>query len=41
MSTESVIRMMNEFKKDGLIDMECKKIELLDVARLERISEFG
>lgn len=41
MSTESVIRMMNEFKKDGLIDMECKKIELLDVVRLERISEFG
>jgi len=41
MSTESVIRMMKEFKDDGLIDMECKKIELLDVARLERISEFG
>lgn len=41
MSTESVIRMMKEFKEDGLIDMECKKIELLDVARLERISEFG
>ena len=41
MSTESVIRMMKEFKDDGLIDMDCKKIELLDIMRLERISEFG
>lgn len=41
MSTESVIRMMKEFKDDGLIDMSCKKIELLDIDRLERISEFG
>jgi len=41
MSTESVIRMMKEFKDDGLIDMCCKKVELLDVKRLERISEFG
>lgn len=41
MSTESVIRMMKEFKDDGLIDMHCKSIELLDYARLERISEFG
>lgn len=41
MSTESVIRMMKEFKDDGLIDMHCKRIELLDINRLERISEFG
>jgi CRP/FNR family transcriptional regulator len=41
MSTESVIRMMKEFKDDGLIDMQCKSIELLDINRLERISEFG
>ena len=41
MSTESVIRMMKEFKDDGLIGMHCKNIELLDVARLERINEFG
>ena len=41
MSTESVIRMMKEFKDDGLIDMNCKQIELLDIGRLERISEFG
>lgn len=41
MSTESVIRMMKEFKDDGLIEMCCKKIELLDINRLEKISEFG
>jgi CRP/FNR family transcriptional regulator, polysaccharide utilization system transcription regulator len=41
MSTESVIRMMKEFKDDGLIEMQCKSIELLDVIRLEKISEFG
>lgn len=41
MSTESVIRMMKEFKDDGLIDMHCKSVELLDISRLERISEFG
>jgi len=41
MSTESVIRMMKEFKDDGLIDMNSKQIKLLDIDRLERISEFG
>ena len=41
MSTESVIRVMKEFKDDGLIEMNCKQIELLDISRLERISEFG
>ena len=41
MSTESVIRMMKDFKDVGLIEMDCKKIELLDILRLERISEFG
>lgn len=41
MSTESVIRIMKEFKDDGLIDMHSKQIHLLDVGRLERISEFG
>ena len=41
MSTESVIRIMKEFKDDGLIDMHGRQIHLLDIARLERISEFG
>ena len=41
MSSESVIRMMKEFKDDGLIDTQCKSIVLLDLERLERISQFG
>lgn len=41
MSTESVIRMMKEFKDDGLIDMQCKSIVLLNMERLNRISQFG
>jgi CRP/FNR family transcriptional regulator len=41
MSTESVIRMMKEFKDDGLIDMQCKSIVLLNMERLDRISQFG
>jgi CRP-like cAMP-binding protein len=41
MSTESVIRLMKEFKDDGLIDMHCKNITLLDISRMQRISEFG
>lgn len=41
MSTESVIRMMKEFKDDGLIGMHCKSIELLDIERMEKISELG
>jgi len=41
MSTESVIRMKKEFKDDGLIGISCKRIDLLDINRLERLSEFG
>jgi CRP/FNR family transcriptional regulator len=41
MSTESVIRLMKEFKDDGLIQMRAKSITLLDIPRLQRISELG
>ena len=41
MSTESVIRIMKDFKDDGIIDINNKSITLLDVARLDRISEKG
>ena len=41
MSTESVIRIMKDFKDDGIIDINNKSITLLDIARLERISEKG
>lgn len=41
MSTESVIRIMKDFKDDGLIDMHTRKIRLLDIPRLAMISRNG
>jgi len=41
MSTESVIRIMKDFKDDGIIDFTNKSITLLDFARLENISAKG
>ena len=41
MSTESVIRVMKDFKDDGLIQFEGKEIELLDMEKLLKISELG
>lgn len=37
-ATESVIRLLSEFKHDKLIDLNGRKITLLDVKRLEKIS---
>ncbi len=41
MSTESVIRIMKDFKDDRIIDISNKSITLLDIPRLERISAKG
>jgi CRP/FNR family transcriptional regulator len=41
MSTENVIRVLSEFRKDDLIQIEGKKIEVLDINRLEKIYEHG
>lgn len=41
MSTENVIRVLSEFRKDKLIQIEGKKIEILDIKRLEKIYELG
>jgi len=41
MSTESVIRIMKEFKDDNLIKVSGKVIEILDHARMLKISEVG
>jgi CRP/FNR family transcriptional regulator len=41
MSTESVIRIMKDFKDDGIIDIRNKSITLLDIPRLDRISAKG
>lgn len=39
-ATETVIRLLSEFKKDGLIDLQGKKILLLDRKGLARLSDF-
>jgi CRP-like cAMP-binding protein len=41
MSSETVIRMLKEFKDEGLIRMEGKAIEVLDYERLKQISDTG
>jgi len=40
-SRESVTKQLNEFVDDGLIQLEGRKMELLDMAKLEKISKFG
>ncbi|MDK2978953.1 MAG: family transcriptional regulator, polysaccharide utilization system transcription regulator [Bacteroidales bacterium] len=37
-ATESVIRLLSEFKQDRLIDLNGRKIKILDIKRLEKIS---
>ena len=41
MSTESVIRVMKDFKDDGLVNIEGKNIELINLEMLMKISEVG
>ncbi|MCF8346561.1 MAG: Crp/Fnr family transcriptional regulator [Bacteroidales bacterium] len=41
MSSETVVRLLKKFSEDGLIRMAGKSIEVIDVARLQRISETG
>lgn len=40
-STESVIRVMKDFKEDGLIKFEGKDIELVNIEMLMKISDVG
>lgn len=39
-ATESVIRLLSEFKKDKLIDLDGKKIIIIDKRGLARLSDF-
>lgn len=39
-ATETVIRLLSEFKKDSLIDLQGKKIIILDKKGLARLSDF-
>ena len=41
MTTEGVIRTLSEFRKEKLIRINGREIEILDDAALERISSFG
>lgn len=41
MSSETVIRMLKEFKEEGLISMDGKSIRVMDPGRLKQISETG
>jgi CRP-like cAMP-binding protein len=40
-SKESTIRLLTEFKNDGIIDIAGKKIEILNLDKLKEISKFG
>jgi len=39
-ATESVIRLLSEFKQDNLIDLKGRKIKLLDIPKLQKISNL-
>ena len=39
-ATESVIRLLSEFKHDGLIELKGRKIRLLDEAKLQRMANM-
>ena len=39
-ATESVIRLLSEFKKDKLIELNKRKIKILDTAKLKRLAEL-
>jgi CRP-like cAMP-binding protein len=39
--TENVVRILSEFRKDQLIGIEGKKIEIKNKPMLEKISELG
>ncbi len=41
MSTENVIRILSEFRKDGLIGIHGNQIEIMNFEMLKRISKFG
>ena len=41
MTTENVIRILSEFRKDNIIGIDGKIIEILDMERLEQIKKIG
>lgn len=41
MSSETVVRMLKRFSEDGLIETEGKQVKVLDIKRLQHISQTG
>ncbi len=41
MTTENTIRTMSEFRKDGIIEMEGKNVNIVDFDRLKKVCEMG
>lgn len=41
LSMENTIRILKEFNEDGMIDLDGKKIEIINQKVLEKVSEFG
>jgi len=41
LSTENVIRMLSEFRKDGILKIDGNDIEILDFPKLEWLTKFG
>lgn len=41
MSTENVIRILSEFRRDGIIRIDGSMIDILNMGQLERICRFG
>ena len=39
-ATESIIRLLSEFKKDGLVDLKGKKIKILNLKKIEKIANL-
>ena len=39
-ATESVIRLLSEFKQDGYIELKGRKIKFLDIASLKRVASI-
>ncbi len=37
-ATESVIRLLSEFKNDGIIELQGRKVKILNAAKLKKIS---
>lgn len=41
MTTENTIRTMSEFRKDGIIEMDGKSLNIIDFDRLKKVCEVG